>query len=85
MESVPVSDTARVDPVPQKPKKRHRPRAEKVEAQHARYHLVLEAALAVTQILQAHHMSCAVFGSLASKLYGSARSPKVCSALNSKD
>lgn len=60
-----------------KPKKRNRPRAVKVEAQNAHYKLVLQAALIVTDIFKAHNMTCAVFGSLASKLYGSPRCPKV--------
>ncbi|KJA19206.1 hypothetical protein HYPSUDRAFT_168391 [Hypholoma sublateritium FD-334 SS-4] len=59
-----------------KTKKQNRPRAVKVEAQNAHYTLVLQAALIVTDILKVHNMTCAVFGSLASKLYGSPRCPK---------
>ena len=57
--------------------KRIRPRAVKVEAQNAHYNLVLEAAIMATDIFKAHNMQCAVFDSLASKLYGSHRCPKV--------
>jgi hypothetical protein len=60
-----------------KSKKQHRPRAEKMLMEQAHYALVLEAAQAVTRIFDKHGLSCAVFGSLAAKLYGSARCPKV--------
>ncbi|KAF8191129.1 hypothetical protein BJ912DRAFT_964130 [Pholiota molesta] len=38
--------------------------------------LVLEATSAVMEILEANGISCAVFGSLASKLYGTSRDPQ---------
>jgi len=39
--------------------------------------LVLTAAKAATEILQSHGIPSAIFGSLASKLYGAPRPPKV--------
>jgi hypothetical protein len=39
--------------------------------------LVLAAAKMVTEILQSHEIPCAIFGSLAAKLYGAPRPPKV--------
>ena len=46
------------------------------EATH--FALVLEAAQATVRIFTKEGIPCASFGSLASKLYGSARCPKVC-------
>jgi hypothetical protein len=42
------------------------------------YRLVLSATDATISILKRHGLSCAVFGSLACKLYGPFRDPKVC-------
>ena len=60
-----------------KPKKPRRPRAQKIETQNLHYELVLEAAQVVTEIFRTRGISCAVFGSLASRLYGTTRTPKV--------
>jgi len=60
-----------------KPKKPPRQRAQKIEAQNFHYELVLEAARVVTEIFRRRGISCAVFGSLASRLYGTTRTPKV--------
>ncbi|KAF8185745.1 hypothetical protein BJ912DRAFT_1060565 [Pholiota molesta] len=68
-----------------KSKKQHRPRAEKMLMEQAHYALVLEAAQTVTRIFDKHGLSCAVFGSLAAKLYGSARCPKDVDMLISQD
>ncbi|KAF8902268.1 hypothetical protein CPB84DRAFT_1729157 [Gymnopilus junonius] len=59
-----------------KAKKPKRSRELKLEAQNAHLAVVLEAAQTVTGILKARGISCAVFGSLASKLYGCTRHPK---------
>ncbi|KAF9471687.1 hypothetical protein BDN70DRAFT_887823 [Pholiota conissans] len=66
-------------------KKRHLPRAEKMAAQNAHYALVLEAAQTVTRIFERRELSCAVFGSLAAKLYGSSRVPKDVDLLVSQE
>ena len=58
-------------------KKPKRPRALKLQAQDAHLAVVLEAARRVAAILQARGIPCAVFGSLASKLYGCPRHLKV--------
>ena len=60
-----------------KPKKPRPPRAQKIEAQNLHFELVLEAAQVVTEIFRTRGISCAVFGSLASRLYGTTRTPKV--------
>jgi len=59
-------------------KKPQKTKAEKAEAQDAHYALVFKAAHTVTEIFKSFDLPCVVFGSLASKLYGSSRCPKVC-------
>ena len=59
-------------------KKPQKTKAEKAEAQDAHYALVFKAAFTVTEIFKSFDLPCVVFGSLASKLYGSSRCPKVC-------
>ncbi|KAF4612083.1 hypothetical protein D9613_004481 [Agrocybe pediades] len=66
-------DQAKSKPKRKKPK---RSRAEKLKAQEAHLQLVLDAAQTVAGILEPRGLSCAVFGSLASKLYGCPRMPK---------
>ncbi|KAF8956439.1 hypothetical protein BDZ97DRAFT_1851532, partial [Flammula alnicola] len=66
-------------------KKPKRPRAHKVESQNVHYALVFEAAQMVTEIFKTYGISCAVFGSLASKLYGSSRCPKDVDLLVSQE
>lgn len=84
MTAVQANGTAFIAPakagatVATKPKKPRKSRALKTASQNAHFEVVLEAARAVTQILSAHGLSCAIFGSLASKLYGCSRVPKVC-------
>ncbi|KIM38207.1 hypothetical protein M413DRAFT_76210 [Hebeloma cylindrosporum] len=67
---------------PNKPSGR---RALKIEADNRHYELVLEAAQGVTEIFRTRGISCAVFGSLASRLYGITRTPKDVDLLVSQD
>ncbi|PPR08024.1 hypothetical protein CVT24_010882 [Panaeolus cyanescens] len=73
-----ATTTAEAPPAPKvtKPKKPKRPRAVKVQAQKEHFELVMEAAKTVVGILEGAGYSCAVFGSLAARLYGSSRCPK---------
>lgn len=63
--------------MPSKSKPRKKTKAQKAAAQEARYDLILEAADRVVRILNSRGISCAVFGSLASRLYGASRCPNV--------
>ena len=68
-----------VDAAPSRPtkaKKKGRPRAGKTAKKAEHQELVLEAARTLVRIIEGHGLPCAVFGSLSSKLYGSARAPK---------
>ncbi|EAU92225.1 hypothetical protein CC1G_10111 [Coprinopsis cinerea okayama7 len=58
------------------PSKKSKPKALKASNQDAHFQLVLEAAQRVVQVLTSHNLPCAVFGSLASRLYGASRCPK---------
>ncbi|KDR86023.1 hypothetical protein GALMADRAFT_235214 [Galerina marginata CBS 339.88] len=82
--TVPTATTATTNGTG-KGKKSQRPRAVKTQLQNAHFAIVLEAARTVTGIFNAHGLSCAVFGSLASKLYGCARCPKDVDLLVSQD
>ncbi|KAF9055641.1 hypothetical protein BJ165DRAFT_1427577 [Panaeolus papilionaceus] len=59
-----------------KAKAKKAPRAAKAESRDTHFKLVMEAAKTVVDILRQHDVPCAVFGSLAAKLYGSSRCPK---------
>lgn len=73
----PFVASMKADATAAKPKRRKKSHAEKTQKQNAHFEVVLDAARAVTQILSARGLSCAIFGSLASKLYGCSRVPKV--------
>ncbi|KAF8167180.1 hypothetical protein B0H34DRAFT_791941 [Crassisporium funariophilum] len=70
------ANSAAVVATKQTTKKPKKSRSAKLEAQNEHYALVHEAARTVSAIFEAHNMRCAVFGSLAAKLYGSPRCPK---------
>lgn len=59
-----------------KPKRKKATKAEKEAKQEEHFQLVMEAARTVVQILKDRGIECAVFGSLAARLYGSYRCPK---------
>ncbi|KAH6896155.1 hypothetical protein BKA70DRAFT_1116869 [Coprinopsis sp. MPI-PUGE-AT-0042] len=59
-----------------KPRKKKATKAEKEAKQEAHFQLVMEAARTVVRILKDRGIECAVFGSLAARLYGSYRCPK---------
>ncbi|CAA7265042.1 unnamed protein product [Cyclocybe aegerita] len=70
------------------PKKKKKPKispAAKKASEDAHFELVMEAAQTVTSILESHGLFCAVFGSLAAKLYGNSRCPKDVDLLVSQD
>ncbi|KAG2022391.1 hypothetical protein CC2G_000145 [Coprinopsis cinerea AmutBmut pab1-1] len=58
------------------PSKKSKPKSLKASNQDGHFQLVLEAAQRVVQVLTSHNLPCAVFGSLASRLYGASRCPK---------
>ncbi|KAK7063632.1 hypothetical protein R3P38DRAFT_2593331 [Favolaschia claudopus] len=75
-------------PAPRPPQirpKYRRPRADKTAAEQEHLNLVLTAAETAIRIFRQHAFPAAIFGSLACKLYGNSRCPKVRGSNRSKD